>query len=216
MAPMAMERRVAVASEQELLRLGVGAALSRRRDLSFVGSCAHEHDIDALLKSKRPTVLMLDSPMLASGPLGLARFARLWPQLKIVLLWSEADKPDVLQSLRAGAVGLLSKMAQADALARCVHAVANGEFWIDRGSFANIVGAVRAGRSRKRSQSGIQLTERQQQVLEALLEGGTNQEIANRLGVAEQTVKNHMGRLFTTLRARNRVELAMRARNSLH
>jgi DNA-binding NarL/FixJ family response regulator len=115
-----------------------------------------------------------------------------------------------LPAIQAGAAGYLLKDVRPKELARAVRAAYAGEAMLDPAAAARLVAAVAQGATPAPTQPG-RLTRREQEVLELLARGRSNKRIAFELGIAEKTVKAHVGRLLAKLGVADRTEAAVLA-----
>jgi two-component system nitrate/nitrite response regulator NarL len=126
-----------------------------------------------------------------------------------VLVATAIDSTELRTALIRGARGVLLKHAAGELLIKCVRQVVKGEYWIGRDSVADLVDALR--RSAKAEEPASTLSQRERDIVSAVLKGASNKDIAWQLGLGEQTVKNHLRRIFAKLQVANRVELAVLA-----
>jgi len=133
------------------------------------------------------------------------------PAHVLVLTTFDADEY-VFAALRAGASGFLLKDSRPDELLQAIRSVANGDAVVapsaTRRLLDRFVPMLPTGQGRTDSRLDV-LTDREREVLVQIAKGATNAEISTTLYMAEGTVKTHIGRLFTKLRARDRVQLVL-------
>jgi len=130
----------------------------------------------------------------------------------VVLLDSQQDK-DVISALRAGARGIFSRDSSVDLFCKCMHNVHQGEIWVDsRGVALAIEALASAPMLRPVGADGLSLlSKRELEVVQCLVQGLTNREIADRIGLSQHTVKNYLFRIFDKLGVSSRVELLFMA-----
>lgn len=131
------------------------------------------------------------------------------PETKaVVLLDSQQDK-DVIAALRAGARGIFSRDSSVDLFCKCMHNVHRGEIWVDsRGVALAIEALASAPVVKPVSADGLSLlSKRELEVVQCLVQGLTNREIAEHIGLSQHTVKNYLFRIFDKLGVSSRVEL---------
>ena len=129
------------------------------------------------------------------------------PATRVVMLTVSEDEDDILAAMKAGASGYVLKGAGADEVAAVIRQVAAGEVYV---APALAWGLLRE-MSRPRTSPLDELTPREREVLELVGEGLSNQEIGDRLGLAEKTIKHHMTNILGKLQVRSRVEAALLA-----
>lgn len=136
------------------------------------------------------------------------------PNLGIVLLLDSYDRHLVVNAMRAGARGLFYRAAQPfRALCRCISVVHQGQFWANTEQLGYVIEALRsAPQARVINAKGEGLlTPREEQVVSLVAEGIGNREVAQQLGITENTVKKSLLRIYDKLGVSNRVELVLYA-----
>jgi len=201
-----LQGSVLIADDHELLRDGLIQAL--RRDLRVTKFFEAECFAEAIqyLEKEDPALVIVDLLPDMMGGKGIARMRRLRPQAVIVVLSASESRRDILQALEAGAHGYIVKNQPADQMIDKLRYILSGEIYVppilaelapEPGRIADDQQPVRKA-----------LSSRQLQVLEGLVEGRSNKEIAQALDVAEGTVKMHLAALFRVLGAFNRAHAA--------
>ena len=127
-----------------------------------------------------------------------AAIQKRFPESHLLFVLEDFDEKQTFSLLCLGAKGLLSYAEVRDQLARALQAVAKGGFWVPRSLLSSFVDSVvRAGQKRPGSSWSAQLSARETQVLEELLENLSNKEIATKLKISERTVKFHVSNVLT-------------------
>ena len=198
-----------IADDQAMVRQGFGALLSAQPDISVVGDAANGRDAVRLVQSLAPDVVLMDVRMPELNGLDAAREILARDTNTKVLMLTTFDIDDyVYAALRAGASGFLLKDAPADELVRAVRVVAAGDALlapsITRRMIADLVS--RHAAPRRSADELARLTPRETEVLELLARGMSNAEIAAGLFVSEETVKTHVGKVFSKLGLRDRAQ----------
>jgi two-component system nitrate/nitrite response regulator NarL len=211
----AFEIRVAVVDDHPIFRAGLRHVLRSEPGMRVVGEAASATGVSELVAALQPDVLLLDYYMPGGGApqvLRELRDARL--ATRSIILTAGIGREAALEALRLGARGVLLKASAIEVLFRCIRAIVEGQYWIDGETTADLVEALRAENDRVSIEgcavSPVSATDRR--VLAALARGCSNKVIARELGIAEQTVKNHLSHLFERMHASNRLELVVRAR----
>jgi DNA-binding NarL/FixJ family response regulator len=198
-----------IADDQAMVRQGFGALLSAQPDISVVGDAANGRDAVRQVQSLSPDVVLMDVRMPELNGLDAAREILARDTNTKVLMLTTFDVDDyVYAALRAGASGFLLKDAPADELVRAVRVVAAGDALlapsITRRMIADLVS--RHAAPRRSADELARLTPRETEVLELLARGMSNAEIAAGLFVSEETVKTHVGKVFSKLGLRDRAQ----------
>jgi len=166
----------------------------------------------------RPDVLLLDINL--PGADGLRVLRELHPRLpdtKIVMLTISSDRRDLMDAVREGAAGFLTKDLSPDALLRAIRGIRQGDLPMSRGMAADVVRSLASGKSATGHAPGGNeldlLSAREAEVLRHLADGSTDREIAEELGISPRTVETHVGSILHKLEVRNRAEAARRYRD---
>jgi DNA-binding NarL/FixJ family response regulator len=193
---------VVLADDQRVVREGLATLLGLLPGIEVLATASDGEEAVALVERLRPDVVLMDLRMPRCD--GVAATRRLREQgspTHVVVLTTYADDRSVVEALRAGARGFLTKDAGADEIERAIAAVVRGEAAIDPAVQHHLVDAV-AGRP----ELPDGLTPREAEVLALIAEGLSNGEIAARLFVSEATVKSHVNHLFTKTGVRDRAQ----------
>jgi DNA-binding NarL/FixJ family response regulator len=193
---------VVLADDQRVVREGLASLLGLLPDIEVLGTASDGEEAIALVERLRPDVVLMDLRMPRCD--GVAATRRLREQgstTKVVVLTTYADDRSVVEALRAGARGFLTKDAGADEIERAIAAVVRGEAAIDPAVQHHLVAAVAA-----QPELPDGLTPREGEVLTLIAQGLSNGEIAARLFVSEATVKSHVNHLFAKTGVRHRAQ----------
>lgn len=131
------------------------------------------------------------------------------PGLRVIVVAASMDDESVIAALADGAKGYVDEASPAQEFVNAVRIVDQGLVWASRRLLAMFVD--RANRLTKRPMGSVELTAREKDVLEMLVMGRSNKEIANPLGIEERTVKAHVAKLMRKLGAQNRITLSVHA-----
>jgi DNA-binding NarL/FixJ family response regulator len=131
------------------------------------------------------------------------------PNARAVILLDSSKPQSVLEAFRAGARGVFDHHESSDMLCQCIREVHAGQVWVNNEQVALVLDALAAApKVRAVGPNGINLlSKREADVVRCLAEGLTNREIADRLGLSQHTIKNHLFRIFDKLGVSNRIEL---------
>jgi DNA-binding NarL/FixJ family response regulator len=200
--------RVLVVDDQALVREGLMTLLETATGITPVAAAADGEEAVALCARHRPDVVLMDLRMpKLDGVEATRRIREARPETEIVVLTTHADEDSILDALRAGARGYLTKDAGIVEIARAVHAAADHQALLDPLVHSRLVAA--AGTARPSSPPASlpdELTPREAEVLSLVARGLSNSEIATALVVSEATVKSHINHLFAKIGARDRAQ----------
>ena len=204
-------------AENRLLREALLRVLSKKDDIRVVGAGSYGFDALQQIISSKANVVVLDSVSAVTAEHSVVRqLLRCDPAIRVVLVGMEADANVFLRVVQAGVLGYVLKDASAMEVARTVRAVAAGEaicpavlsvalfHWVVRHKPA--IPSLHLKNS-------LGLSRREQQLVGLLQQGLTNKEMANRLNLSEQTVKNHVHRMLRKLGAPDRLSIVEVCRN---
>jgi DNA-binding NarL/FixJ family response regulator len=205
--------RVVIADDHAIMREGLRQVLTAQGDFTVVGEASNGREAVAVARRTRPDLLLLDVSMPErSGLDALRELAASRPPVRTLMLTASIDRRGILEALELGARGVVLKTSGTDVLLRAIHAVLAGEYWVDRRSVSNLFDVVKQlSAPAEQDQRKFGLTERQIQIVAAVVSGLTNREIAAKLLIAEDTVKHHVTQVFAKTGVSSRVELAMLA-----
>ncbi|MBF8190574.1 response regulator transcription factor [Nonomuraea sp. K274] len=204
--------RVLIADDQGMVRTGFTTFLSAQPDIEVVGEAGDGREAVERAAVLRPDVVLMDVRMPVMNGLEATKELLSREASPKVLILTTFDLDDyVYAALRAGASGFLLKDASAAQLAEAVRVVAAGEALISPAIIKRLIHEfARLGEARppsgRRPEELAGLTERETEVLTLVAQALSNQEIARKLYVAEQTVKTHVGRVLTKLGLRDRAQ----------
>jgi DNA-binding NarL/FixJ family response regulator len=203
--------RVLIADDQRVVREGLAMLLGLLPGIEVAGAASDGEQALALAAELEPDVVLMDLRMPRLDGVQATRDLReRHPRVKVIALTTYADDRSVVQALRAGARGYLTKDAGAEEIRRALEAVMRGEAAIDPAVQHHVVDALATGRAAEgRGAAGALpdgLTPREAEVLSLIADGLSNAEIAERLVVTEATVKSHVNHLFTKTGVRDRAQ----------
>ncbi len=206
--------RVLVAEDQSAVRAGLVLILRSAPDIEVVGEAEDGERAVELARELRPDLVLMDVQMPRLDGVSATRTVA-GENLADVLVLTTFDLDEyVFGALRAGAAGFLLKNTEAKDLIEAVRTVARGEGIVAPAVTRRLISefAARPARPATADPSVLDaLTRREREVLSCLGEGLSNAEVAERLSMAEATVKTHVSRLLGKLELRSRVQAAVLA-----
>jgi len=199
--------RILLADDHPMFREGVAHSLGSEPDLEVIAQTASGEEAVELAQRLTPDVALLDITMPGMGGIAAAaRIAASVPDMRILMLTVSEDKDNLLAALKAGAHGYVLKGVSASELRAIVRRVAGGEAFVTPALATRLL--VEFSRPQARDPLS-ELTARERDVIELLSLGSSNREIAERLHLAEKTVKHYVTCILQKLHARSRTEAAL-------
>ena len=201
-----------VVDDHELFRSGL-ASMLRDRGVRVIASAGTAEDaletVDRL--APPPDVILMDLGLPGmSGVEAIRRLDRTHPHIPVVVLSVFSEEDDLMAAILAGASGYVLKSASIDEVLASLHAAAEGAAVVAPELAGKLLGRIR--RNRRDSPDPVSaLSGREREVLELMSEGCNNAEIAERLFISQNTVKNHVAAILAKLNADNRVQAVVRA-----
>ncbi len=204
--------RVLVVDDHTMVRRGLATFLKVFDDLNLAGEAANGQEAIQLCASLQPDVVLMDMVMPdMDGATTTQLIRKQWPQIQVLALTSFKEEILVQSALQAGAIGYLLKDVSADELAQAIRAAYAGRSTLSPEAAQALVHATSQPKA-----PGVDLTERERQVLTLMVAGLNNIQIAAKLKVSPSTVKSHVSAILNKLGVESRTEAATQAlRNQL-
>ena len=201
--------RVLIVDDHILFREGLVGLLRTQPDLEVVGECGSVREaVDQALTTKPHVILMDFSLPDGTGVEATRSILAQLPETHVIFLTVHDDDERMIEAIRSGARGYLLKNLSVSKLLASLRALERGEAAISRTMMARVLEEFAQSMPPGSQEPSplIGLTSREIEVLQELADGITNQEIATRLFISENTVKNHIHNILEKLRLNNRRE----------
>jgi two-component system nitrate/nitrite response regulator NarL len=208
--------RVLLADDDAGFRSALRRQLEQEGDITVVSEADSPDAAAEACGSVRPHVMLLEVAM--GGGRGVELLERLRPLalgVRVLLLTGAMSRPELLRALQLGAYGLVLKTTPAAMLVKSIRRVHAGEFWVGRDMVADLVRALAASDAANpaapvlRAPRAFALTPRELQIVGGVAAGFTNRQMAEKFGLAEDTVKHYLTSIFDKTGVANRLELAL-------
>jgi DNA-binding NarL/FixJ family response regulator len=194
--------RILIVEDQYFFRLALRTTIEPRIDMAIVGETGSGPEAIELCRSLKPGVVIMDLRLPGmSGFDAIEAIHREFPRTGVLVLSNYEGSEDVHRALRAGALAYLTKDAGAEELIGAIMAVRAGRRYLPAA-----IGMLLAERL-----PGAALTDRERDVLRLLVDGRSNREIADRLNIAENTVRVHVSRILDKLGVADRTQAVLLA-----
>jgi DNA-binding NarL/FixJ family response regulator len=205
--------RIVVADDHSVVREGLRALLSAVEGYELVGTAATGAEAVKAAVTLRPDVLVMDIQMPdMTGIEATREIRRVAPTVAVLMLTMFDDDESVFAAMRAGALGYVLKGAAPESMIRAIAVVAGGEAIFGAGVATRALSYFNT--SRADATVFPELTPREREVLTLIASGLSNAAIAGRLGLAANTVGNHISNIFAKLQVASRAEAIVRARSA--
>lgn len=194
--------RILLVDDHDMVRRGLAVFLMAFDDFELVGEAGNGQEAFERCAQLQPDVILMDLMMpIVDGVTAIRRIREAYPATQIIALTSFSEEKLVADAMQAGAIGYLFKNATVDELAAAIRAARVG-----LPTLAPEATRVLIRRAVQPSAPGYDLTDRERAVLQLLVEGRSNPEIADRLSVSRSTVKTHVSHILEKLGVGSRLE----------
>ncbi len=201
--------RVLICDDQTVVRDGLAAILSTDDEIEVVGVARNGQEAVDLAGERQPDVVLMDLKMpVLNGAQATERIRRRWPNVRVLVLTTYADDASVLDAVRAGASGYLLKDTRREHLVAAIKGTAEGKTFIDPSVAGKLLAQV-ASPPPPPLPPAEGLTERELAVLQLICRGYSNPDIAERLHLAQGTVRNYVSALLQKLGVEDRTQAAV-------
>jgi two-component system, NarL family, response regulator DevR len=200
--------RVFLLDDHELVRRGIRELLESEGDIVVVGESGSAQEAARRVPALRPDVAILDGRLPDGSGIDVCRDVRsVDPTIKALILTSYDDDDALFAAIMAGAAGYILKQVRGNDFVDIVRRVAAGQSMLDPALTAQVLERVRSGPPKDKALEG--LTEQEHKILELIGEGLTNRQIAERMFLAEKTVKNYVSSMLAKLGLTSRTQAAI-------
>jgi DNA-binding NarL/FixJ family response regulator len=210
--------RILIADDHPIVRDGLKKLLLLEDDFEIVGEAADGREVLEKVQELDPDVLLLDLRMPnLDGLSALQALQQTNKRTRVIVLTASEDKNEFVQAMKLGCSGIVLKQTAPDLIVKSIRKVNAGEIWLDSHTTAAVMrqfqtgteanAAVQGGKGRERSP----LSTREREIVALVAQGYKNKEMAEKMFISEQTVKNHLHNIFDKLGVSDRLELALYA-----
>ena len=210
--------RIVLADDHPIFRDGLKQLLGMEKDFEVVGETGHGDEVIPAVEKYRPDILLLDLKM--PGTHGLAVLQKMQAaasETKVIVLTASEDKNEFVQAMKLGTCGIVLKQSATELLFKSIRKVYEGEIWLDSHTTAAVIRQFASGEevpaaaTNGRSRDRLPLSQREREIVTLVAQGFKNKEMAEKMCISEQTVKNHLHNIFDKLGVSDRLELALYA-----
>jgi DNA-binding NarL/FixJ family response regulator len=206
--------RIFIVDDHAIFRESLTAVFGLHKDFQVVGQAGSVDEAKSLLSKLEPDILLLDMK-LGGGQSGLDLLREMTDlngkTKTIVVAGGESNEADAVQAMRLGARGYLVKDCPTDLFIKCIRKVQSGEVWLDGQLTEAVLTALSGKQSDGEASEKSDLSRRELEVIQLVIQGFKNKDIAAKLFISEKTVKNHLSAIFNKLGVTDRLELTLYA-----
>ena len=203
--------RIIVADDHTIFRDSLCKMLALESDFEIVAQAANGREVVDLVAAQDPDIILLDLRMPdLDGLEALRQLRSKKSNAKVIVLTAVDDEDMLVRAIRYGASGVVVKQTATDVLIKSIRKVHEGEIWLDSKTTAAVIRAFAAARKTPRAElHPLPLSKREREISGLVVQGFLNKEIAEKLFISDQTVKNHLHNIFEKLGVSSRLELAL-------
>lgn len=214
-----MAIRVVIADDHPLLRQGLVKILSMETDMEVVAEAQDGEEVVERVAEHQPDIVLMDINMPKGGGLHATReIAQRWPHVGVIVLTIHDDEQYLFELISAGARGYLLKDSDPARVVEAIRHVYEGGSYVPPDLMSKVLGQFRRMHnaempvvSRRARAGAAILTDREREILQLIVDGRSNAEIAEALFISEKTVKNHVTNLLRKLGLEDRTQAAVYA-----
>jgi DNA-binding NarL/FixJ family response regulator len=205
-----------VVDDEAIVREGLCELINTEGDLEVVAMASDGQELLDTVNQIQPDIILFDlSPAGADGLAVLESIQQMNLGGKVILFTASGQNEVFVEAMKRGCLGIVSKETPPHLIMEAIRKVNEGEVWLDSGATAAVLGqfpgsapgGLWPGKKTKRRV----LSKRERQIMELVTQGLRNRDIADKLIISEQTVKNHMHSIFEKTGVLDRLELALYA-----
>ncbi len=205
--------RILIADDHPILRDGLRKLLDAEAGFSVIGESADGTEAVKVARQLEPDVLLLDLAMpRSSGLEALRELETSQRPARTILLVETIEKDQLIQALQLGARGIVPKNSTTQLLVKAIRCVMAGQYWLDGECVCDVVRALRdlwPHHAEKSPKKTFGLTARELEIVETVVAGYVNKDIAEKFSISQHTVKHHLTNIFDKLGVSNRLEVAL-------
>jgi len=209
---------VLIVEDHTVVRSGLCLLFKSQPDIHVVGEATDGESAVPMARRLRPDILLLDLSLpRKSGMQVLRELSGSNFHGKTIVLTASIDRQEIVEAVRLGARGIVMKDSSPELLFKSIRSVMAGQYWLKRSSVSDVAqqlhSLTRQSAIAPFVSAPFSLTARQLQIVAEVVAGCCNKDIAEKLSISDQTVKNHISAIFDKVGVSTRLELALFARD---
>ena len=199
-----------VVSSSSLFREGIRRILEPEKDIEIIAETSTQLEIIQLVEQKKPDILFIDA---AIPDLDIVKTLELIKEksaeTRVLLLLHKVDEEVIINAVSLGVRGYLTDLSKTEQLIQAIRTISKDEIWAERKIVTKALARILYSEEGKPKPLQLNLTKREEQIVNLVMQGYSNKRIANKLSLSEKTVKNHLGVIFKKLGISSRLQLAI-------
>ncbi|HAF31278.1 MAG TPA: DNA-binding response regulator [Bacteroidales bacterium] len=201
--------KIVLVDDHRMFRDGVKSVLSDEANIELIGELGNGKDLYELLKSKKPDLIITDISMPDISGIEITRFvAENYPEIKVLVLSMHSNEEFITKALSAGANGYLPKDTSMKELLEAINTISRGDNYFNKEISDTILKSIiNKSKSSIESARSESLTKREKEIVNHVVDGFTNKEIAEKLFISIRTVDSHKNNIMQKLKLKSSVEL---------
>src|SRR5258705_6575134 len=208
--------RIVIADDHPIFRDGLRKLLMLEEDFRVVAEARDGKEVLEVLDEHQPDILLLDLKMPGlDGLTALQKLQNSRTKTKVIVLTASEDKNQFVQAMKFGTCGIVLKQTATELLIKSIRKVHAGEIWLDSHTTAAVMRQFSSPMESmplgSRDRDRAPLSQREREIVGLVAQGFKNKEMAEKMFIREQTVKNHLHNIFDKLGVSDRLELALYA-----
>lgn len=211
--------KILIADDHPIVRDGLKTLLELEDDFEIVGMAADGREVLDRVENADPDIILLDLRMPnMDGLTALQSLQHSHKRCKVIVLTASEDKNEFVQAMKLGCSGIVLKQTAPDLIVKSIRKVYAGEIWLDSHTTAAVMRQFAApaemtpnGATTAKGRERSPLSTREREIVGLVAQGYKNKEMAEKMFISEQTVKNHLHNIFDKLGVSDRLELALYA-----
>ncbi len=209
--------RIVLADDHPIVRDGLKKLLLLEDDFEVVGEAGDGREVLERVQELDPDILLLDLRMPnLDGLSALQALQQTNKRTRVIVLTASEDKNEFVKAMKLGCSGIVLKQTAPDLIVKSIRKVHAGEIWLDSHTTAAVMrqfstGMETGGSGGRGGRERNPLSAREREIVALVAQGYKNKEMAEKMFISEQTVKNHLHNIFDKLGVSDRLELALYA-----
>jgi DNA-binding NarL/FixJ family response regulator len=206
---------IIISDHHALFREGLRKLLEVEPGIRIVGEAVDGEETVRLVGQVKPHILLLDLSLpRLNGLEVLAELNKLGSRTRAILLTGAIEREQIIEALQLGVRGIVLKHSALQLLLKSIRCVNEGQYWVGRDGVSDLIQALRRMKpfhSASEAKRNFGLSSRELEVVALIVAGYTNKDLAQKLGISENTAKHHLTNIFNKLGVSNRLELVLYA-----